>query len=99
MEGRIDETEEEIDTKKINPKYVELGLIILTIILFMYVGMAIGYIQGYTYVKEFKENYEKQHCICQNIPINSFGFFDTNLTGKEKKIVLLPSSPEKSNQS
>ncbi len=56
-----------------------LVMVLVVVLCALFVGHEVGYRQGYTYVLEFKENYEARYCTCSD-QLKLFNF--TRLTGE-----------------
>ena len=64
--------EEEINPKelirKIDPHYVRVAIIVLLILMSLFVGHRVGYIQGFTKIQNWYDNYINKSCFCQIEP-------------------------------
>lgn len=71
-----------------NFHYIRIGMIIVLILMALYIGHRVGYIQGYEYVQEYKDDYIGKWCSCIDPPekgLVRFPKIDINFTGYEIK--------------
>ncbi len=81
-----DDIGEEVDAEDLaiinkvlsKPQIIYVVVMIALVIMFLFVGKQVGYIQGYTYVNDWYENYIEKQCTCTEVVNNKLAYSNSS---------------------